>query len=729
MRLLVLVLLLSAGPAVAFDGRVVDAQGAPQAGAEVYVLGRPGEAITDEDGRFAWKPDPAPPFEVLVILRGGVHTRPVLVESLDPASVLQLTVQPLAAEAMLVSGSAPGIESTPAAGTTTLSAAEIAVRQPSNLIQALENVAGVNQVSEGQAAVPAVRGLSAGRTLVLIDGARVTSERRAGSSATFLDPAVLESVDVARGPGSVAYGSDAFGGVISVRTRRVAPGSPWGGRATGMLGGAGLPEYRLSAEVSKGVERGSFLLAAHTREAEDWESPAGEVFNSGFRDHGFLLRGEHELGRGTLAATWQGDRGRDIERPRNNSTTVRFYYPDEDSDRFTTNYELRGLGGFSRIGINGSFARYDQTTDQDRFATATTGRSIERAQISARDVALRGFVERLHRGARLEAGIDLNGRYDLNALEGRVAYDRAGNLASDVTSVAVDDADRLDSAVYASVDARLTTRLSLAGGLRGDHGTSENNGGFFGDRATSHDAASGFFAQTAGSFGGFSATVQAARGFRDPTLSDRYFRGPTGRGFITGNPDLNPETSRQFDLALRYAAGRFRVAGFYYHYRIDDLIERYQDQTDLFFFRNRGEARVEGIEIEAQADLGHGVTLELAGQLADGEARGEALEDRSHLDGIAPFTVSVLVRRRFGERAFAQLRVATYAQDDDPGPTERVVPGYTLVDVAGGYAVARPLELRVVARNLLDEEYLASQDVRAVPAPGRSVALVAAVTF
>ena len=41
----------------------------------------------------------------------------------------------------------------------------------------------------------------------------------------FLDPSVVEGIDVARGPGSVAYGSDALGGVVSVRTRRAEPGS------------------------------------------------------------------------------------------------------------------------------------------------------------------------------------------------------------------------------------------------------------------------------------------------------------------------------------------------------------------------------------------------------------------------------------------------------------------------------------------------------------------------
>ena len=231
---------------------------------------------------------------------------------------------------------------------------------------------------------------------------------------------------------------------------------------------------------------------------------------------------------------------------------------------------------------------------------------------------------------------------------------------------------------------------------------------------------------TAGSFGGFSTTAQVARGFRDPVLSDRYFRGPSGRGFITGNPDLEPESSLQFDLGLRYTAPRVRAATYFYHYRIDDLIERYSTQTDFFFFRNRGRARLRGFEAEAQAELGWGLWLESAFQIA----RGRALDDDIYLDDIAPETLSVQLRKTFAVRnAFAQIRTAFFAEDTRPGPTERVVPGYTLLDVGGGITVFEALELRLWARNLLNDDYLASQDVRTVPAPGRSVALTAVVRF
>ena len=157
---------------------------------------------------------------MIVILPGGQLAKPILVEKLNNG-LLTLTVDAAVNEEVTVTtGVAPSIEASPGAALTVLSSREIALRAPANLMGAVEIVPGVNQVSEGQAAVPAIRGLARGRTLILIDGSRVTSERRVGPSATFMDPAVVEGIDIARGPGSVAYGSDAFGGIISVRTKR-----------------------------------------------------------------------------------------------------------------------------------------------------------------------------------------------------------------------------------------------------------------------------------------------------------------------------------------------------------------------------------------------------------------------------------------------------------------------------------------------------------------------------
>src|SRR5688572_30621057 len=120
--LLVLLAVLSLPlPAFAFKARVVDQQGRPVAGATVSILGRTGEVITDAEGRFEWQPDPPPPFEILVIDAAGIYSRPVMITALGAEPELVVTIAPLLNESVTVSGSAPSITSSPAAGTTTIS--------------------------------------------------------------------------------------------------------------------------------------------------------------------------------------------------------------------------------------------------------------------------------------------------------------------------------------------------------------------------------------------------------------------------------------------------------------------------------------------------------------------------------------------------------------------------------------------------------------------------------
>lgn len=720
---------MTASAAFALDGRVIDKRtGLPVAGAQVMIVGLEGSVKTDADGRFSFKPDPTAPFEVLVILPDGKLTRPVFVKSVDAAAVLTITIEPAVNEEVTVTaGVAPSIDTAPGAGMTMLSGRDIALRQPANLMQTLENVPGVNQVSEGQAAVPAVRGLARGRTLILIDGARVTSERRVGPSATFMDPASIASVDIARGPGSVAYGSDALGGVISVQTTRPIINGPWRGRASFTLG-TGIPDRGGIVELQKGFSTGAVLVQAHGRNVEDYDGPKTVVLNSGYEDSGFLARVDKTVGTGILSVGWQSDFGRNIERPRNNSSATRFYYPFENSHRATVSFDQHRTAGLDLLRVQGFFGTIEQRTDQDRIPTASVTRQIGRADIESKDFSLRAIGEKSLNRARLEFGADINGRTGLEAHDIQINYNLAGEETSRTDNLSTDWARRLDTGLFVQASGALASRLQASGGARVDFVKSKNRGGFFGDQSVSHEAFSGFGALTVGPFDSLSFTAQISRGFRDPTLSDRFYRGPTGRGFITGNPDLDPETSVQIDLSARYATERLRVMAYVYQYRITDLVERYSTATDFFFFRNRGKAQFRGFEAEIQAELGSGFTMSMAGQIARGRALDEGQDDL-WLDDVAPNNVSLMLRKRLLDKGSAHVRLATFATDNRPGVSEIRAPGYTLLDAGASWWVSPNVELRANGRNLLNRTYYASPDPRFVFAPGRSASVTAAISF
>ncbi len=556
---------------------------------------------------------------------------------------------------------------TPAAGMTLLSSRQITQRAPENLMQALETVPGVNQVSEGHASVPAIRGLARGRTLLLIDGGRVTSERRVGPSATFADPAAFEGIDVARGPGSVAYGSDALGGVISVRTRRAEPGSPLQVRGSGTLGG-GIPDRRGVLEVSKGLARGGVIFQAHGRSADDWDGPEdGEILNSGWKDRGFLARVDHQVGKGTLSVGLQSDFGKDIERPRNNSNVVRFYYPYEDSHRFTSSYELLDVAGFRQMGVTAFVGTFEQRTDQDRFATATTGRSIERADISANDFHVKGNATRAVGPARIEFGVDVNGRYDLNALDVRLAYDLAGAVTSDVTNVSIDNAHRTDTGAYVQADVPVAKQVRLSGGLRGDYVTTREHRRFL-RRSIDRQR----------------RVLRLRRGHGRTVLWLERHRA--GLPWIPRSHALRPLLPWPVGSWLHHGQSGSRArnepsvrprhavcegtdpAGRLFLQLHDRRSHRALSDADGFLLlpqsRQRPRPRVRGRGPHGAARRTS--RLEVGANIG----RGEALDDDANLDDISPDTFSLLVRKDFAARAFAQMRAAFLAEDDRPGPSE-----------------------------------------------------------
>lgn len=88
--------------------------------------------------------------------------------------------------------------------------------------EALMNAAGVFvQKSTHGAGSPFVRGLTGNQTLILIDGIRLNNSTfRYGPNQYLntIDPFSLDRIEVLRGSGSVAYGSDALGGTVQLFT-------------------------------------------------------------------------------------------------------------------------------------------------------------------------------------------------------------------------------------------------------------------------------------------------------------------------------------------------------------------------------------------------------------------------------------------------------------------------------------------------------------------------------
>src|SRR5258705_2222033 len=117
--------------------------------------------------------------------------------------------------------------------------------QPNRLSGILYQIPGVSVQERGDdpSTVINIRGLQDfGRVAVVVDGARQNYQRPGhnANGSFFLDPELVGSVDVVRGPTANIYGSGAIGGVVSFRTKDindvVRPGERWGVDMTGSGG-------------------------------------------------------------------------------------------------------------------------------------------------------------------------------------------------------------------------------------------------------------------------------------------------------------------------------------------------------------------------------------------------------------------------------------------------------------------------------------------------------------
>lgn len=105
---------------------------------------------------------------------------------------------------------------------TSISSKDVALQNPQTAADLLGSSGEVFiQKSQGGGGSPMIRGFSSNRLLITVDGIRMnTAIFRSGNlqNVIAVDPFAVENTEVLFGPGSVIYGSDAIGGVMSFST-------------------------------------------------------------------------------------------------------------------------------------------------------------------------------------------------------------------------------------------------------------------------------------------------------------------------------------------------------------------------------------------------------------------------------------------------------------------------------------------------------------------------------
>jgi vitamin B12 transporter len=552
---------------------------------------------------------------------------------------------------------------------TVIDAQEIAARQVTNLSDLLSTAPGVTLVQAGgpgQQTSLFTRGTSSVQTLLLWNGMQLNDPYFGGANWQFLPTDGVSRVEVVRGPESAVYGSNALGGVVQVLTQ------PGKGVSLRLEGGSN--DYKRGG-LTGGWNLGNVQLdlAGHVRRGD------GEIRNDAFDSEDLLARALWTLAPGVSLGV--------IGRADDSNTGIPFSGETETPHRQIawqerevgipfrldrSDFSLDAL--VSRVAFDNSYRDPDDPsgfTRSDTTSEALRGRAVGSWQaLPELKLSFGTEVERLQVTDGSSFGTDLSGVHQRTwAVFGQAGYS-AGPFHGDL-GVRRDDNDAY-------------------GGQ-----TSVNVGGV---------VALG---------GGFRLHASYGEAFRAPALGELYFPG-------SGNPNLQPEIGKSYEVGLERQAGgwRFILTGFLN--RQHNLID-----FDPVTFQEVNISRAKSSGIEGEVGVRRGIwSARLNGTYLDTEdqSTGLALLRRPRASGnlvltAAPrrFTFS-LTERVVGERA--DLDPVTFARSTNPG--------YQRLDLAASYQALSWLAPYARIENVADRAYT---EALGFPAPGRTWIGGVAVTF
>ena len=676
-------------------GRVLSAEeGLAVEGAEVEVVGGGASTRSGEDGGFVVEASlPA----LLLVTHPRFEPATLRVEA--PGEVeLRLARRVAFRETLLVQAEEIGDRFSPESiASAAFDPLEVAF-EPGTVAEAVTSVAGV--VENGQGGLfqtVSIRGVARQRVLSLISGARLTSERRAGVSASFLDPTLIGEVDVLRGPASTYYGSGALGGAIQLQPREFEA----------LSAGAGYQSEGAERHLTVGWGDEQWSIGAVHRAADDAETPDGERLFSRFEQTSATLRRRDRVGDLAIDLLVVGGYGNDLGKPNTEYPERVTLYPGER--HLLT--RLAVLGG-DRWRVNAFVHPHDLETE----VTETGSREL--VENDTFDLGL-FFEHALPLGDRVSgrAGIDYFGRRSVDAVE--TAFDLAAGSATrsqTLAGAAEDEASGFLIVDWSWGDAQLEVGARLTSS-RQDNDAPRPPGSDDGSRT--RDAATGFLGVAVPFGPRVQLVLNAGTGLRFPSLSEQFFTGATGRGDVIGNDRLEEESAFNADVGLRWFGDRSYVGGSIFRNRIDDYIDRAEVAPDVLTFVNLVSGTIEGVELDGFFDLrgGFPLRLEWAAHRIEGEA-----SDGAPLSDVPPAGARLGARLQ-PERWSWHAEIAWRDAKDDPGPGEKAIGEAWLLGARVGYQLSEAIELWLQGTNLLDESYFPSPDDRASRAAGRSIGL------
>ena len=630
--------------------------------------------------------------------------------------------------------------------------------RPKRLADIFYNVPGVSFQDRGDDPATAIniRGLQDfGRVAVVVDGARQNYQRTGhnANGSFFLDPELIGSVDVARGPTANIYGSGAIGGVVSFHTKDindvVRPAERWGVDMSGSYGsnkdrglGSIFGGVRANPDVDifggtvyrtqgnykdgNGTEIGNTnneiaggLMKLTLRPAEGHEIKLGGVF----QDYQYSI-GQQNRGATTTSAPLAAIAGTSVyaSDAKNYTGTLTWKYSKPEDMLFDWNVSL-----------------YGNRTDNDQVKTynnrITTGGGVCTLANPGNNIS--GCVGDRRSYSIDTVGIDVNNTtrfnfgdwrnaltYGFDAFQDEVTTaDARGN-----SNVTTPGGDRVVSGGFVQLKQNYSSWLEIVSAVRYDRYSLDSNKVSSGGDRFSPKITVGFTPVA-----GFTPYVSYAEGYRAPSITETLISGghATGGGpalFVCAdgtsglfcflpNPNLRPEVgkNKEAGLNLKYdgifsAADSFRGKFNVFRNDVDGYIDlvasapvatAFGSFSQFFQYQNLQHARIEGVEAETLYDAG-GWFVGVAGHLM----RGKNTVTNVGLATITPRKVTTTAGvRLLDRRLILSAQWSSFGANNDVPAGYLPATGYELVNLYLTWQATKDIVFTASVDNLLNQYY------------------------
>gem|GEM_PF-2443814 len=567
---------------------------------------------------------------------------------------------------------------------------------------ALYEIPGTNVTKTGPWSIkPVLRGLSGSHVLTLIDGLKMNVLRSYGNHAPLIDIAQINRIEVIRGPGSVMYGSDAVAGVINI-IRKQAPDFTKQGKTyfnTGFEYNSVNNQCSETADFSASSKNISFILVFNNRSAGNIKTPNGVLNNTGYKGKTLSAEIYYKISNlNRIRIKSEFNRMTDVGVP------VSPYAEQSGfKEYFRNSYSVEYSHTPRNKSWSKSFAKIFYQTENRNFnalfknipkGTVYANSSLE----AKRDLNACGFD--IQTGKFLSGNnlliFGADGFHNFNKTSrtsDSYITDKSGVLVKDPPAdytPPTPESFRQGLGMFIEDEWEFTRFFRVTAGIRYDFVFSKalatpNTLAQHSINSTDHDFSGSLgILYSASDYTHFFFNV--GRAFKSPTLQERYFKGTSQIGYLTGKPELLPETSLNLDSGVKFKTDCFSGEISLFRNFITDFIvmEPINAAKDTFKYSNIGRALLFGGEFCFSAEPFKNINFFATGSYS----YGDDINLNSPLPMIPPANIITgikLSNKKHGFYLRAKLNIT--AAQNRTSKNESNTPGYIITDISFGTAL------------------------------------------